>query len=102
MGVEDSVPIAYGSVAWWLGKKARPRFCAANIVYASAYWNYCLIVQPVLQEDYNTHRWTVYLRGPNNEDLSHIISKALHRAACCEISRLQLWMRVAHADTRRR
>jgi hypothetical protein len=33
----------------------------------------CFFVQAT---EYNTHRWTVFLRGPNNEDLSHIISKA--------------------------
>mmetsp|Transcript_2947 Transcript_2947/g.10002 ORF Transcript_2947/g.10002 Transcript_2947/m.10002 type:complete len:208 (+) Transcript_2947:76-699(+) len=42
------VPICFGTVAWWLGKKA---------------------------DEYHSHRWTVYARGPNNEDLSHIISK---------------------------
>eukprot|EP00775_Hariotina_reticulata_P004301 gene4301-4553_t len=25
--------------------------------------------------DYASHKWTVYVRGPNNEDVSHIITK---------------------------
>eukprot|EP00197_Chlamydomonas_leiostraca_P011116 CAMPEP_0202858606 /NCGR_PEP_ID=MMETSP1391-20130828/1062_1 /ASSEMBLY_ACC=CAM_ASM_000867 /TAXON_ID=1034604 /ORGANISM="Chlamydomonas leiostraca, Strain SAG 11-49" /LENGTH=226 /DNA_ID=CAMNT_0049537535 /DNA_START=105 /DNA_END=785 /DNA_ORIENTATION=+ len=46
--VELVVPVVVGTIAFNLGKKAT---------------------------EYMTHRWTVYLRGPNNEDLSHIISK---------------------------
>mmetsp|Transcript_40581 Transcript_40581/g.90202 ORF Transcript_40581/g.90202 Transcript_40581/m.90202 type:complete len:206 (+) Transcript_40581:184-801(+) len=45
---EYVLPICVGTVAWWLGKKAN---------------------------EYNSHRWTVYVRGPNNEDLSHVIQK---------------------------
>ncbi|PNW82563.1 hypothetical protein CHLRE_06g284050v5 [Chlamydomonas reinhardtii] len=42
------VPVVVGTCAWWLGKKAN---------------------------DSVTHRWTVYFRSANGEDLSHIISK---------------------------
>ncbi|KAG2447811.1 hypothetical protein HYH02_007268 [Chlamydomonas schloesseri] len=42
------VPVVVGTCAWWLGKKAN---------------------------DSVTHRWTVYMRGANGEDLSHIIAK---------------------------
>jgi transcription initiation factor IIF auxiliary subunit len=42
-------PIIYGSVAHWLGKKA------------------------VL--DQATHKWTLFIKGPNNEDMSPFISK---------------------------
>lgn len=45
---EFILPICIGSVAWWLGKKAT---------------------------DSASHRWTVYVRGPKNEDLSYIIKK---------------------------
>jgi len=31
----------------------------------------------VKPEEYNTHRWTIYVRGPNNEDLSHGIAKVV-------------------------
>lgn len=31
----------------------------------------------VKPEEYNTHRWTIYVRGPNNEDLSHGIAKVI-------------------------
>mmetsp|Transcript_17976 Transcript_17976/g.32826 ORF Transcript_17976/g.32826 Transcript_17976/m.32826 type:complete len:208 (-) Transcript_17976:383-1006(-) len=43
------LPIIFGTQAWWLGKKQ--------------------------SQDYSTHRWTVYVRGPNFEDLSRFISK---------------------------
>lgn len=41
-------PIIYGSLAYWLGKKA---------------------------EDTATHRWTLFIRGPNDEDLSSFVSQ---------------------------
>lgn len=44
------LPLVHGSVAWYLGKKA---------------------------DDFQTHQWTLYLRGPNNEDLSHCIQKVV-------------------------
>jgi YEATS domain-containing protein 4 len=44
------LPLVCGSVAFYLGKKA---------------------------SEFHTHQWTLYLRGPNNEDLSHVISKVV-------------------------
>jgi YEATS domain-containing protein 4 len=44
------LPIVYGSVAFFLGKKA---------------------------DEFKTHQWTLYVRGPNNEDLSGIIDKVV-------------------------
>jgi YEATS domain-containing protein 4 len=44
------LPFVYGSVAFYLGKKA---------------------------DDFQTHQWTLYVRGPNNEDLSLVISKVI-------------------------
>lgn len=44
------LPIVYGSIAFFLGKKA---------------------------DEYHTHRWTLYIRGPNHEDLSAGISKVV-------------------------
>jgi YEATS domain-containing protein 4 len=41
-------PIVYGSIAFYLGKKA---------------------------QEYQTHSWTLYVRGPQDEDLSTFISK---------------------------
>jgi Transcription initiation factor IIF, auxiliary subunit len=43
------LPIVYGSVAFALPKA----------------------------EEYNTHQWTLYVRGPNHEDLSHGIAKVV-------------------------
>lgn len=44
------LPIVYGSIAYYLGKKA---------------------------DESATHEWTLYLRGPNHEDLSPAISKVI-------------------------
>jgi YEATS domain-containing protein 4 len=44
------LPIVYGSIAFYLGKKA---------------------------DEFQTHEWTLFLRGPNNEDLSMVISKVV-------------------------
>jgi YEATS domain-containing protein 4 len=43
-------PVIYGNISWWLGKKA---------------------------DDTKTHRWTTYVRGPHNEDLSYFIKKVV-------------------------
>lgn len=44
------LPIVHGSVAFYLGKKA---------------------------DEFQSHQWTLYLRGPHNEDLSHCIQKVV-------------------------
>jgi YEATS domain-containing protein 4 len=44
------LPIVHGSVAFSLGKKA---------------------------DEFQTHQWTLYVRGPNHEDLSLVISKVV-------------------------
>jgi YEATS domain-containing protein 4 len=41
-------PVVIGSIAHWLGKKA---------------------------DESATHKWTLYVRGPNNEDLSTFIAQ---------------------------
>ncbi|RDX78105.1 Transcription initiation factor TFIID subunit 14b [Mucuna pruriens] len=48
--VEISVPIVYGNIAFWLGKKA---------------------------SEYQSHKWTIYVRGAANEDLGTIIKRAV-------------------------
>ncbi|PIN06134.1 Transcription initiation factor IIF, auxiliary subunit [Handroanthus impetiginosus] len=47
---EICVPIVYGNVAFWLGKKA---------------------------SEYQSHKWTVYVRGATNEDLGVVIKRAV-------------------------
>lgn len=43
---------------------------------------------PLMQtEEYYTHKWTVYVRGANNEDLSHVVQKA-RRSASPSLRRL--------------
>ena len=44
------LPFVYGSIAFYLGKKA---------------------------DEFQTHEWTLYVRGPNQEDLSLAISKVV-------------------------
>ncbi|VFQ74001.1 unnamed protein product [Cuscuta campestris] len=48
--LEVTVPIVYGNIAFWLGKKA---------------------------SEYQSHKWTVYVRGATNEDLSVVIKRAV-------------------------
>ncbi|XP_078448359.1 transcription initiation factor TFIID subunit 14b-like isoform X3 [Wolffia australiana] len=48
--MEVSIPIVYGTMSFWLGKKAT---------------------------EYNSHKWTVYVRGATNEDLSLVIKRAV-------------------------
>jgi YEATS domain-containing protein 4 len=44
------LPIVYGSIAFYLGKQA---------------------------DEFQTHEWTLFLRGPNQEDLSPVIAKVV-------------------------
>ena len=65
-GTTVACPFVYGSIAHWMGKKA---------------------------DEFATHKWTLYVRGPNMEDMSSFISKVvftLHpsfaapiRGKCC-------------------
>ncbi|XP_051141185.1 transcription initiation factor TFIID subunit 14b-like [Andrographis paniculata] len=48
--VEICVPIVYGTIAFWLGKKAT---------------------------EAQSHKWTVYVRGATNEDLGAVIKRAV-------------------------
>ncbi|CAN1255403.1 Transcription initiation factor TFIID subunit 14b [Linum perenne] len=48
--VEIGVPIVYGNIAFWLGKKAN---------------------------EYQSHKWTVYVRGASNEDISVAVKKVV-------------------------
>ncbi|MQL96798.1 hypothetical protein Taro_029477 [Colocasia esculenta] len=48
--VEISIPIVYGTISFWLGKKAT---------------------------EYNSHKWTVYVRSATNEDLSVVVKRAV-------------------------
>ncbi|RZC55675.1 hypothetical protein C5167_014541 [Papaver somniferum] len=48
--VEISVPIVYGTIAFWLGKKAT---------------------------EYHSHKWTVYVRSATNEDLGAVIKRVV-------------------------
>ncbi|XP_021775732.1 transcription initiation factor TFIID subunit 14b-like isoform X1 [Chenopodium quinoa] len=48
--VEISVPIVYGTIAFWLGRKAT---------------------------ESQSHKWTVYVRGATNEDLSVVVKRVV-------------------------
>lgn len=47
---EIHCPIAYGSIAHWFGRKA---------------------------DEAHTHQWTLFVRGPNGEDLTYFVSKVV-------------------------
>ncbi|KAL5713511.1 Transcription initiation factor TFIID subunit 14b [Ranunculus cassubicifolius] len=47
---EISVPIVYGTISFWLGKKA---------------------------SEYNSHKWTVYVRSATNDDLSVVVKRVV-------------------------
>jgi hypothetical protein len=44
------LPLVYGSIAFYLGKQA---------------------------DEFQTHEWTLFVRGPNNEDLSPVVAKVV-------------------------
>ncbi|XP_059074452.1 transcription initiation factor TFIID subunit 14b isoform X2 [Cryptomeria japonica] len=48
--VEMAIPIVYGTISFWLGKRA---------------------------DEHRTHKWTVYIRGATNEDLSIAIKRVV-------------------------
>ncbi|XP_068640425.1 transcription initiation factor TFIID subunit 14b-like isoform X1 [Aristolochia californica] len=48
--VEISIPIVYGTISFWLGKKA---------------------------SESHSHKWTVFVRGATNEDLSAVVKRAV-------------------------
>ncbi|CAM8985652.1 unnamed protein product [Rhodiola kirilowii] len=50
--VEIFVPIVYGTIAFWLGRKA---------------------------SESQSHKWTVYVRGASNEDLSAVIKRVVFK-----------------------
>ena len=45
-------PLVYGSVAFWLGRKA---------------------------DEYHTHKWTLFVRGPHGEDLGYFVEKVVFK-----------------------
>jgi len=47
-GVTVERPLIFGNLAWWQGKKADPA---------------------------HTHKWTAFVRGPQNEDISYFVKK---------------------------
>lgn len=51
-GVTVERPVVVGTVAYWLGKRA---------------------------DDQKTHKWTAYIRGPNNEDLTYFIKRVVFK-----------------------
>lgn len=85
-GEEIVVPIVVGTVAWYLGKKVNflvlvqrhsPVACCRN---GCAPANLRTVKRNFLLSqatEYNSHRWTVYLRGANGQDLSYCIKKVL-------------------------
>ncbi|KAL2906721.1 Transcription initiation factor TFIID subunit 14b [Bienertia sinuspersici] len=61
--VEISVPIVYGTIAFWLGRKAT---------------------------ESQSHKWTVYVRGATNEDLSAVVKRVVFNFIPVSIILLEL------------
>merc|ERR1739847_30972 len=63
--VEVCLPICVGTVSFWLGKRA---------------------------DEYHSHKWTVYVRSPVNEDLSPVVKKVvfhLHHSFAAPVREVQ-------------
>ena len=45
-------PLVYGSLAFWLGRKA---------------------------DEFHTHKWTLFVRGPHGEDLGYFVEKVVFK-----------------------
>lgn len=92
--VEFCLPVCIGTVAWPLGKKVRTTCSTEHTGTWGRAQPGAQLALPVAEPfsrtqrtlacaprgarqstDYSTHKWTVYMRGPNNEDLTHILSK---------------------------
>ncbi|CAM9766042.1 unnamed protein product, partial [Chrysoparadoxa australica] len=67
VGVSVCCPIVFGSVAFWQGASADPQ---------------------------QTHKWSLYVRGPNGEDVSYFVSKVvftLHPSFPQPVRELRQW-----------
>jgi YEATS domain-containing protein 4 len=67
VGISVCCPIVFGSIAFWLGRKA---------------------------DGLHTHKWTLYVRGPNGEDVSYFVSKVvftLHASFAQPIREIISW-----------
>lgn len=79
------VPVVTGTCAFWLGKKVRVTCCQLReapggcwpdgrrpAATLSAAASGDALVQAT---EYQSHKWTVYLRSPNNDDMQHVLKK---------------------------
>lgn len=51
-----------------------------TLEHVRTFW-FCLA--KLQASEYQSHRWTVYLRSPSGEDLQHVIKKVGEAMACC-------------------
>jgi YEATS family len=56
------LPLVYGSIAFPIAKPQNKGSLSSSATGT---------------DDFSTHQWTLYLRGPNNEDLSPVIEKVV-------------------------
>jgi hypothetical protein len=80
--VELVIPISIGTVALYLGKKVGllASIEGSRFVRFGAHTTYGRLtsgfnLSPMQATEYNSHKWTLYLRGANFEDLSYVIKK---------------------------
>lgn len=80
--VEISLPIAYGTIAYWLGKKA-DEYVIQFIIEDKFQCLYKMwtkapnVFQLFLLVRYHSHKWTVYIRSIFNEDLGSVIKRVV-------------------------
>lgn len=78
--VELVVPIVLGTAAFYLGKKVVLTVVTCNAKYNATHKQLGITV--VQATEYHSHKWTLYVRSVNGQDLTHILSKVAARCAC--------------------
>ena len=76
--LDISVPIVYCNIAFWLGKKASEWVLIKSLFYCcllNVWWN-AWVNNKVLFR-YQSHKWTVYVRGGTNEDISVVVKRVV-------------------------
>lgn len=67
--VELVIPIVVGTAAYYLGKKV---VWVVTLTRLTCHGSRVLNMQAT---EYHSHKWTLYVRSVNGQDLTHILSK---------------------------
>ena len=77
---EFVIPVVVGTAAYYLGKKVLQlelRFHPRPPLVIFSFTRSC-----VQATEYHSHRWTLYVRSVNGEDLTHLLSKVRFHRLC--------------------